>query len=757
MSFKTIRSQLCATEETRKYLWHWFLVYTLLINQLLEQLPKEPEFDKWREKGKIPRTAIVALCNKLLAEEVNLKGLPARFNTSAVLLVGYTFASIFAIQTGLRLKCEGKQRWLSVAEQDLELAQSTHFGPEAIRETAAQVLVEVEVERQREFNAREDQTGQPLPVMSVLFQFWDKAAKKPLRRRSIAHLLRNDCKVNPEAEDPDELALRLSKKRIQIERLQEQLNSRLPIGRDPTGKRSDRYLQEAIAVAQCPEEFDAWERSLSQRMANLSTQFNTLPYPLLFASCDDLYWSWEPEQQPNQKAEPNSAHTLASIDPAPVKPKPRRTRMRQRKKQARPRIAVRLKGKGLSHLPLRLYCDRRQLPLFRQLVSDWEANKARKQPDKFSLALFALRSASLMWVKDPLPGSAPQLPWQTHRLYLHATIDPRLLSAEGTEAVRQEKIDLMGKYLQGLEKADEIQDEISDDEQAELLVAKKNRASATKRNQTTLTRLQNNSPPSRPSRMTYQGNPQIAVKVAFSREHVMGVAVCDGFQPVIDYRDVEALMIDPRVALMEQRSHKLQNQPERLRKATLAIPKSKASKSKHPRYKPKISARQLQLQPCRLLKRWRRLKHKNAAARQAEQRHDLYRPSQSESNLAHYINHLLAKGIVELCQRWSAGCIILPEFGDLRESIESEIQSKAKQKYPDDDVERQKQYAKEFRMEFHQWNYKDLSQCIRSRAAKVGIPCKSGKQPRLGTLRDKAIGVVALPPKPKKNGGQAVS
>ncbi|MGV0028195.1 type V CRISPR-associated protein Cas12k [Phormidesmis priestleyi] len=268
MSFKTIRSLLCATEETREYLWHLFLVYTLLINQLLEKLPQKTAFAKWRKSGRIPRKAIVATCNEVLKKDESLEGLPARFYTSAVLSVSYTFASIFAIQKGLRAKCEGKQRWLNVAEKDLELAQTTSFSPEAIRAVAAQVVDQAEAERQREFDARENRTGQPLPLMTVLFKFWDKT-KSLLRRRAIAHLLRNDCKVNP-------------------------------------------------------------EQSLSERTADLSTQLKSLPYPLLFGSTDDLRWSWEKEVRP-KIPQPVSAHPQASADPA-IKRKPKRCRTHQRKK-----------------------------------------------------------------------------------------------------------------------------------------------------------------------------------------------------------------------------------------------------------------------------------------------------------------------------------------------------------------------------------------------------------------------------------------
>lgn len=408
----------------------------------------------------------------------------------------------------------------------------------------------------------------------------------------------------------------------------------------------------------------------------------------------------------------------------------------------------------LSHLRLRIYCDRRQLPIFRRLVEESEANKARKKKDKFSLALFPLRSAGLLWIKDPQQlhkknhwklknlwlkwfcemsnEVSPEiragwfqslvylclsylLPWRTHRLYFHGAIDSRLLTNEGTEEVKREKIDSTHESLNRATEAEGME-EVSGETEVDLLATQKNRCQVTKKNQTTLYRLQNNPPPQRPSRIAYQGNSEIAVKVAFSLEHIVGVAVSDGQDSILDYHDVKSLLIDPRVKLLRQRSHKLRSQPERLRKAKLNTQKTKTPKPKHTRYKPKISTRQLQLQPYRLLKRWRRLKRKNLSERQVEQKHGLYRQSQAESNLAQYINRLLARNIVDLCQRCSAGSIILPEFGDVRESIESEIQAKAKRKYPDDNVERQKQYAKEFRMKFHRWNHKHLTECICSRA-----------------------------------------
>jgi hypothetical protein len=190
MAIKTLRSLLCATEETREYLWHLFITYTLLINQLLARLPKEAEFVNWQTKGCVPRKAIVAACDEILKKEESLKGLPTRFYTSAALSVAYTFASIFAIQSKLRAKLEGKKRWLSVAEKDLEFAQTTDFSAEAIREVAAQILEQVEAERQ---------ANKESSIMNILFRRWDEI-DAPLKLRAIAHLLRNDCKVNPEDE-----------------------------------------------------------------------------------------------------------------------------------------------------------------------------------------------------------------------------------------------------------------------------------------------------------------------------------------------------------------------------------------------------------------------------------------------------------------------------------------------------------------------------------------------------------------------------
>lgn len=600
---------------------------------------------------------------------------------------------------------------------------------------------------QREQESKEkSQNPQPInSSMAIVFQFWNQT-QEPLKQRAIAHLLRNGCQVNPE-EDLEKLPLRLERKRIQIQRIQKQMDAQLPIGRDPLGDRTETFINEAIALPE--EEFEAWEQDLPRRTASLSSDLKSLPYPVLFGSASDLYWSWKATPQSSSQTS-SKVQVFEQADAAHQKPKRSRTRKRQKKDTSR--ICVSFAGKELSHLRVEVYCDRRHLPIFRQCVSDYQDNKARKEQDEFSWALFPLRSACLLWEIDKQSSNDKDSgkPWQTHRLYLHCTIDSRLLTAEGTEEVRQEKIALMLKLLSALDKKNNQANEekplelTSTEAQEELSTKQKNRQKVAKKNQTTLYRLPNNSPPPRPNRVAYQGNPDIVMKVAFSRQHIAAATVVDTqSQQVLEYCDVRALLSDQRLDLLEQRSIKLRTQPRRQHKAqsTVAVSQEPKSKKSHVEHKPRISTKQLQLQQYRLIGRWRKLKQQNLTERQVEQQQGVYRTTQAEANLSQYLNRLLAKRMVERCQQWQASTIILPEFGDLRESIESEILAKARQKYPDDNVNLQKQYAKEFRMSFHQWSYKNLSQCIHSCAARVGIAVIPGRQPRDGTLREKAIAV----------------
>jgi hypothetical protein len=147
------------------------------------------------------------------------------------------------------------------------------------------------------------------------------------------------------------------------------------------------------------------------------------------------------------------------------------------------------------------------------------------------------------------------------------------------------------------------------------------------------------------------------------------------------------------------------------------------------------------------VKRWRKHRKKNLTQCQEEQKRGLYKRTNQESNSAQYLNRLLAKRIVQLCQTYQVGMIVLPELGDIRENFECEIQAKARQKFPGDNVQLQKQYAKELRMRMHRWNYKNLLHAIRQYATHARILVTTRWQSKEGTLRDKAAVMArAVPP-----------
>lgn len=73
----------------------------------------------------------------------------------------------------------------------------------------------------------------------------------------------------------------------------------------------------------------------------------------------------------------------------------------------------------------------------------------------------------------------------------------------------------------------------------------------------------------------------------------------------------------------------------------------------------------------------------------------------------------------------------------MRENIQSEIQAIAEAKCPGS-VEIQQKYAKQYRINVHQWSYGRLIQSIQSKAAQVEIVIEEGTQPVRGSPQDKA-------------------
>jgi predicted Zn-dependent protease len=98
---------------------------------------------------------------------------------------------------------------------------------------------------------------------------------------------------------------------------------------------------------------------------------------------------------------------------------------------------------------------------------------------------------------------------------------------------------------------------------------------------------------------------------------------------------------------------------------------------------------------------------------------------------------LIADAIVAIAQEYRVSSLVLPNLGDIREVIQSEVQTKAEQKILGS-VESQRQYALQYRASVHRWSYARLGQCIQNKAAQVGIVVETGKQPLTGTPQEKA-------------------
>lgn len=204
-----------------------------------------------------------------------------------------------------------------------------------------------------------------------------------------------------------------------------------------------------------------------------------------------------------------------------------------------------------------------------------------------------------------------------------------------------------------------------------------------KRKHSTLTRIKNPFP--RPKKPSYQGQSNILVGVSLGLEKPATAAVVDAITgKVLAYRSI----------------------------------------------------RQLLGENYKLLNRQRQEQHQNSSKRHNAQRQSA--PNQlGESNLGEYVDRLLAKAIIALAKTYYAGSIVLPKLGDVRESIQSEVQARAEQKCPEL-IEAQKNYAKQYRASVHSWSYSRLIESIQSQAAQAGIIVEQARQALVGSPQDKA-------------------
>lgn len=402
MAQKTIQCRLIAPPETRQYLWTLAAEKnTPLINALIREMVTHDDFEDWRLKGRHPANVVSQICRQLKTEE-RFAGQPARFYASAEKAVNYIFKSWFTIQSRLQRQLSGKQSWLEILKSDDELVEVCGQPLEAIQQKAAQILKQVEKTVAGDKTEETEHKNTRNLIRTQLFKKL-RSAKQPLVHCATAYLLKHGCKIPDKPEDPQKFAQRRRKTEIQIQRLQDQIEARIPNGRDLTGQAW--LLTLLTATTTVPKDNREHKRWQDQLLAYPST----IPFPILFETNEDLVWSQ------NQSG----------------------------------RLCVRFNG--LSEHTFQIYCDQRQLPWFQRFLEDQQTKRASKQ---HSSALFALRSARISWKPNDRKGH----PWDTHYLTLSCTVDTRLWSAEGTDEVRQEKAADIAQVLTRLNEKESLSD-----------------------------------------------------------------------------------------------------------------------------------------------------------------------------------------------------------------------------------------------------------------------------------------------------------
>ena len=615
MSQKTIQCRLVASEATRYQLWQLMAKQnTPLINELLKQVAEHPEFETWRQKGKLPAGAVKKLCDPL-KKDSRFSGQPGRFYTSAIALVEYIYKSWLALQKRLQWQLKGQQNWLTILKSDKQLCQEADCSLIALRHRANQILASLPSSNNSHQSKKQSKEKQSTPRKS-LFDAYDNA-EDGLTKSAIAYLLKNNCQIPQEEEDAEKLDQRRRKTEIKVERLTRQIESSLPKGRDLTGEKwLETLLTAANTVPKDQKEVKSWQNILLSKS-------KSVPFPVNFETNTDLIWS----------------------------------------KNEEGRLCVRFSG--LSEHTFQIYCDQRQLKWFQRFYEDQETRRANN--NEHSASLFTLRSARLVWQE----GTSKGQPWNINYLTLHCTVDTRLWTAEGTEQIKQEKTDQIFQTLTNIRKKGDLS-KLSSTQQAFL-----------KRKMTTLCRLKHSFP--RPSQPLYQGQSHLLVGVAFGLKKPATIAVVNGQTgKAITYRSIKQLLGNNYRLLNRQRQQKKQQSHQR----------HKAQR--------KFASNQF----------------KNA-------------------NLGEYIDRLLAKVIVNIAQHYQVASIVLPKLENMRELVQSEVKTRAEKKVPGY-LEGQKQYAKQYRKQVHEWSYGRLIDSIQSKANQQGIAIEQSKQPIHGSPQEQA-------------------
>jgi hypothetical protein len=353
MSQMTIQCRLVTSESARRQLWELMAEKnTPLINEILVQVGQHADFPTWRQRGKLPAAEVKKICDELKTEP-HFKGQPSRFYISAIKTVEYTFKSWLKIQQRVQFKLAGKRRWLEMLQSDTELVERSGLSMEDICAEAVEILAKHQASIDVIPKGKKSSD-----VGHLLFEAY-RETDDVQTQCAIAYLLKNGCKVSNIEEDPEPFARRCRKLEIQIERLTNQLENRLPKGRDLTGQRFLNALDTAANSVPCSNaEASTLQSKLLKRAQNL-------PFPFLTETNRDLRWF----------------------------------------QNSKGRICLHFGG--LSDLEFEVYCDQRYLPYFRLFLADFQTLLTNKKHSS-SLALLFWHGM-LVRVKVP-PGMLIGLP-----------------------------------------------------------------------------------------------------------------------------------------------------------------------------------------------------------------------------------------------------------------------------------------------------------------------------------------------------------
>ena len=500
MSQITIQCQLVASASTRQQLWLLMAQKnTPLINELLQQVGQHPDFETWRQKGKLQVGIVKALCQALKTDP-RFIGQPARFYSSAIAVVDYIYRSWLALQKRLQYQLEGQTRWYQMLKSDAELIEICGGSLETLRSKAAEILAQLSPEsvsvnpqptKAKKSKKRKNSSNNS-NLSAALFEAY-RQTEDILSSCAINYLLKNGGKVSEKEEDPEKFAKRRRSVEIRIERLKEQLASRMPKGRDLT---DEKWLETLLVASSTVPNSEFQAKSWQD---NLLRKSSLVPFPVAYETNEDMTWF----------------------------------------KNSKGRICV--KFNGLSEQTFEIYCDFRQLNWFQRFLEDQQIKRNSKS--QHSSSLFTLRSGCIAWSEGEGKGD----PWNIHRLTLYCSVDTRLWTTEGTEQVRHEKADEITRILtKTKEKAD-----LNEQQQAFI-----------KRKSSTLARINSSFPrPSKPVYQGHS-HILVGVSLGLDKPATLAVidAIAN---KVITYRSIRQLLGDNYQLLNRQRQQQHQNAHKR--------------------------------------------------------------------------------------------------------------------------------------------------------------------------------------------------